>query len=89
MTIWKYPLTLTDVQDVRMPSGSEILTVQVQHASLCLWALVNQNAGRDAGEVRTIEIHGTGIIMSDEERRYIGTAQMAGGALVWHVFERL
>ena len=42
-TIWKYPLETVTNQTVRMPLGSKILTVQVQHAYPCLWAVVDEH----------------------------------------------
>lgn len=69
-----------------MPEGAEILTVQVQHEAPCIWAKVNLNA---PAETRLIEIFGTGHPMSETERRYIGSYQSRGGALVFHVFEEV
>lgn len=86
MTIYKYPIEITDCQKVRMPFNAEILTAQMQGDTLCLWANVEEHASL---EERTIEVFGTGHPMSYENRRYIGTTQMHGGALVWHVFERV
>lgn len=40
-TIYKYPLDVTDVQEIKLPVGAEILTVQAQNGTLCLWALVD------------------------------------------------
>jgi len=84
-TIWKYPLEATDTQNVMMPEGAEILSAQMQGNMLCLWALVNPAA---PNQRREIEVIGTGHPMPDAKRRYISTAQMHGGALVWHIFER-
>ncbi len=86
-TIWKYPLLVTDRQDVRMPLNAAILSVQMQGETLCLWALVNPVAPL---VLRTFEVFGTGhpIAHSDEIRKYIGTVQSPGRSLVWHVFER-
>lgn len=82
--IYKYPIEITDVQNVMLPFGAEILCVQFQQEQLCLWAIVNDNTP----EPRTIYIFGTGHDMDDTPRRYIGTVQQHGGALIWHVFER-
>lgn len=79
--IYKYPLTVTDNQTVPMPKGAEILTVQVQGGTPCLWAMVDL---REPEEDRRILTYGTGHIV-DLEGRYIGTYQMS--ALVFHVFE--
>lgn len=83
-TIWKFPLELTDDQIVMMPDEAEILTVQIQELSLCLWALVDPRLPMLR---RKIEIIGTGNPAIDRERKYISTVQMADGALVWHFFE--
>ena len=85
-TIYKYPLSITDVQTIWMPSGAKILSVQEQRDTLCLWAAVD----RDNIEApRTILIVGTGNPMPYTCNDFIGTVQTNGGALVWHVFERL
>jgi hypothetical protein len=85
-TIWKYPLALTDTQNVMMPEGAEILTAQIQdRTGLCLWALVNSDAPKQR---REIEVLGTGNHVPEAKRRYISTVQMVGGTLVWHIFER-
>lgn len=84
-TIWKFPLRVADTQQVSVPRGAQILSAQVQHGALCLWALVEPDEPR---EDRTIVIVGTGNQAPIMTRlRHIGTAQMAGGSLVWHVFE--
>lgn len=85
ITIWKYPLDLTDTQNVMMPKSAKILTAQVQGDSLCLWALVNPDAPKQR---RKIEILGTVNPAPDVNRRYISTVQMIGGSVVWHIFER-
>jgi len=85
-TIWKFPLAITDRQTVTMPEGARILNAQMQGQTLCLWALVNPAA---PGKDREIEVLGTGNPAPDENRCYISTTQMHGGALVWHVFEIL
>ncbi len=86
-TIWKFELKITDTQDVKMPSGTKILSVQNQNNKACLWGLLVPNGNN---ELRTIEIFGTGSIIPYDggvERVFIGTIQ--DGTLVWHVFERI
>lgn len=86
-TIWKYELNGNDRQVFNMPRGAEILTVQVQAGKPCIWALGDPNVGLKG---RLIELVGTGHqIINDngDERKYIGTYQLSGGALVVHVFE--
>ena len=88
-TIWKFILPIDGKSVVSMPTNSEILTVQMQGADICIWALVYPEHGKVE---RTFEVFGTGHpIHSDMgiERKYIGTIQMYGGDLVYHIFERL
>jgi hypothetical protein len=87
-TIWKFEVALVSPQQVPMPNGTEILTVQTQGETGCLWALVDTEA--DSTDMRTFEVFGTGQIIHEDmgiERKYIGTFQVR--PFVWHVFERL
>jgi len=86
--IWKYQLIVTDRQEIKMPAGAEILTVQTQDGRPCLWALVAPNKTETT---RIIETFGTGHEVNYFDttvREYIGTYQLEGGQLVFHVFER-
>jgi hypothetical protein len=82
MKIFKYPLTLTDKQTILLPIGAELLTIQNQNGSLCLWASVDEKAFLEA---RTFAIYGTGNPLPESIGRYISTVQMDG--FVWHIFE--
>ena len=91
MTIHKYPLRVTDTQEIPMPFGAEILCVQVQHGTPCLWAIVKPSKLNPL-QPKTIEVYGTGHDMPQDmgiNRKYIGTFQMNSGSLVFHVFERV
>ena len=83
-TIHKYPLKVKDVQLIEMPAHAEILCVQIQIGIPCLWAKVNPNYGTES---RAIYIHGTGHTCDPRAKKYIGTFQLSGGTLVFHVFE--
>jgi hypothetical protein len=83
MTIHKYPISTADVQQIPMPSGARILTVQVQNAWPFLWALVDPEQPLENREIRIV---GTGH-PADGLTDYIGTVQISGGQLVFHVFE--
>lgn len=88
-TIWKFELEVADKQFIRMPKEAELLSVQTQNETPCLWALVNPN---NATEERCFEVFGTGHTMHCDigiDRKYIGTFQMQNGGLVFHLFERL
>ena len=86
-TIWKYPLKVTDGQNISFPKGAEFLDIQVQNGEVYLWALVDPEADT---ETRFIEIFGTGhpvVYDMGVSREYISTFQMKGGQLVFHAFE--
>lgn len=83
-SIGKFPLEVTDVQQIEMPNGAEILTIQTQDEIPCIWALVDINAPK---KKIAFEIFGTGHnVPENAERRYVGTFQMRKGALVFHCF---
>lgn len=87
--IWKFELIPDDYQIVLIPAGAVLLTVQVQGNNICLWGEVETTAEK---QERIIEIFGTGHKMpggDDIKRKYISTFQLHGGALVFHVFERI
>lgn len=51
-----------------------------------LWAL--DNGGEHEAVARDFQVFGTGHVLPDEPVTYRGTAIVASGALVWHLFER-
>ena len=86
LTIWKYPIPVQDNIQVEMPKGARVLTVQMQMDVPYVWALVNPQAEK---EIRTFRLVGTGHeIRHSDKLTYIGTFQLEGGALVFHLFER-
>ena len=83
--IFKYPIMPDDQQTVLMPDGAVILTVQCQHDFPCIWALVDDTK---PGKLRKIAMVGTGRPCDHlESAAYIGTFQIRGGTLVFHVFD--
>lgn len=83
--IFKYQLETTDVQQVEIQQGAEILCVQTQNEKPCIWALVTPENDKVK---RTFEIFGTGFSVPENGiRSYIGTYQLNDGALVFHCFE--
>lgn len=82
--VWKYELKSV-LSDLHMPVGAEILTVQLQHDQICLWAKVNVNAPKVK---RTFQMIGTDHVIADDRVTYIGTVQLVDGNLVFHIFER-
>ncbi len=84
-TIYKYPIEIDDEVIVQIPEGGKILAVQEQHGIVCLWALVDT---LDPLTERKFYVRGTGHSCAGlEETKYVGTFQLNGGALVFHLFE--
>lgn len=84
-TIWKYTIdpktTVTP-----MKAGAIILYAREQGNDVCVWAIVNPET---EDEPRRIKVYGTGwgIDTVSVSRRYLGSAHLEGGALIFHVFE--
>lgn len=86
MKIYKYTLSVTDLQVLSLPEGARLLTVQTQHGRPQLWALVNEKASMT--KHRKFATYGTGNPMPDgDPGNYIGTYQLNDATLVFHVFE--
>jgi hypothetical protein len=83
-TIFKYPLKVTDVQTVEMHRNAQILTVQVQGETPCIWALVDTEEQMWRYEFKTYD---TGGFMGASHGSYVGTYQLAEGRLVYHIFK--
>lgn len=83
--IFKYRLEVADEQEIELPSGARILTVQTQQGTPCLWAIVDDE---DVASKRRIRVVGTGHpIRNISNLSYVGTFQLMSGNLVFHVFE--
>lgn len=86
-TVYKYQLSQNRETQVELPKGAEILKVDVQNDTICLWAKVNPDKKKK--EARTFEVFGTGHPMPDFERRFLNTFFVQGGTYVFHAFERI
>jgi len=99
-TIWKFQFKIDDEVEIEMPIGARILHVGTQGderqtalPSPFLWAMVESTAKKHR---RKFLIFGTGHELPrlpiDEplpnDLQHIGTFQMRGGLLVWHMFEK-
>ena len=84
--IYKYSIPINDEFDMNLPKGIAILSFQCQRDVPFIWALVDPDA---LLEKRSFRLVGTGhpINMESNFLHFIGTVQMAGGQLVWHLFE--
>jgi len=83
-TIYKY-LIDPAFDSFEMPKGAQVLTVQTQGNKPHIWALVDVD--QKEVEVRKFVTYGTGHLMPNDPGQYIGTFQLNGGALVFHLFE--
>lgn len=97
LSIWKYELQVTDEQTIDLPASARILCVDTQGGGgsefgyfgqrICLWALVNPS---DVKRPVTFRLFGTGHQVPEEFSAapwyYVGTIQLRGGALIFHVF---
>lgn len=82
-SIWKWALDVQDGFSIRMPFGAALLTVAIQADVPCIWALVDPS---HPFVERHIRIYGTGHPIELEEP-YVGSFQLLGGSLVFHVFD--
>jgi len=81
-TIWKTELQSMLVQDIMVPVGAEFLCAREQFDKICVWYRCDPNASK---EPRKIAIVGTGH-SAPFDGRYLGTASLSGGSLMFHVF---
>jgi hypothetical protein len=84
MTIWKFPIETTDLQSIAIPAGSVLLSFQIQRGQPCMWAQCDPASPL---EQRLIAVYGTGHPLPSKPGKYVGTYQLSGGALVFHVFD--
>lgn len=83
--IFKYQLQINDLQNLNLPVGAKILSVQAQRGIPCLWALVDDSE-KEYSDVK-VSMYGTGHPISENElknKMFAGTIQIEG--LVLHVF---
>lgn len=84
-TIHKHTLRAADEQKLTLGRGAEVLSVQAQHGNIQVWVT---HGGAAGSAVRTFWIKGTGNPCDDvpDDATFLGTVQLANGALVFHVF---
>lgn len=82
--VLKFPLELKDVQQIRMPVGTEVVHVHEQHGVPTLWA--ETPAPADPGYERTFRLIPTGgTVEAAWGAMYLGTVRIDW--TVWHVYE--
>ncbi len=88
LTVYKYEVPADDNFTLEMPAGAQCLSVQAQYEKPFLWALVDPGARKTKRQFR---LAGTGHAIAHDSAalRFIGTAALHGGALIFHLFEVL
>ena len=83
-TVWKYEIGREgrEGRDLDVPKGAKFLDAQIQNGVLCLWALVDPDAGSQGIRVNIL---GTGWQVDEIAGEYLATVQ-PGGGLVFHIF---
>jgi hypothetical protein len=82
VTIWKAVIARDDYS-FDAPKGAELLTAREQGRDICVWFRCDPTEPKEA---RRVEVSGTGWDNAPTGR-YVGSAHLDGGALVFHVFE--
>jgi hypothetical protein len=82
-TIWKFPV-MPGAFTIGLPRGAEVLAAQAQDGEAMAWAVVDPAA---PVEQRRFIAAGTGHPLPDGPLKHLGTFQLDGGALVFHLFE--
>jgi hypothetical protein len=101
-TVWKVMLPKNDTFDLELPLGAEILAFAAQYEEPCIWMLVDpeekkteKRSFRLAGTGHKIKVPEAkppiGIsgrsTVETPTMAHIGTCQLAGGSLIFHLFE--
>ncbi len=86
MKIFKYTVPVSDDDTVMMPQGADVLSVQTQNGVPVMWAVVDEKAKPLVPH--RFYVRGTGHNMGTAiGHRFIGTFQLSGGSLVFHLFD--
>ena len=86
-TIYKYViLDAVGVHDeLTLPIGSKLLSVESQGMTVVLYAQIDTE--RKSTEQYELFMYGTGhLVHHYRTAKFLGTAKMNDGALMWHVF---
>lgn len=79
--MWKYNLTVGELNTISVPQNSELKTIQLQNGFPCVWLEVETKNDRCE---RMYKFFPTGVDI-DEPAHYKGTIQL--GWTVWHLYE--
>lgn len=81
-TIWKYPIQITDVQQIKFPGNTRPLYAGLDPSGIpCIWCQVDDQA---VGRIEDVYVVGTGNPIPSAASLYIGS--FVQGPFVWHVY---
>jgi len=81
-TVYKYHIQITDIQEIDMPFGAELLHAGLDPAGLpCVWAHVDN---LNTSESVKIAVTDTGSPMPEGDVEHVGS--FVDGSFVWHVW---
>lgn len=83
-TVHKQVLAITNFQRVDLPHHAVILCAKDQMEAVCIWYICDPEL---PSSTRIIRMFGTGHPVHEDTDKYLGTAFLNGGQLVFHVFE--
>lgn len=85
-TIHKVNLLEVDDQFITIPANSDIISVQTQGNNICIWYITSSLL---SNVHRRIIMYGTGhqIDRDMNNMQFLGTVQLYGCSIVFHVFE--
>lgn len=81
--VYKYTIEVAEFQVVDMPSQAKILSAQVQHGQIRLWALCDPAARI---KQRRVLMFGTGQPFNGLAQGFVYIDTVQVGVYVWHVF---
>ena len=82
--IFKYPLLALYKCEIMMPEGAKVICVQIQNDQPVIYALIDDTKPLRNRQFRIVR---TGHTIDFDMEGYIGTFQVLGGGLVFHIFE--
>lgn len=87
LAIWKTELKIEDLQTIKFPTGSRMLSFANQREIPCVWFMVDPGLTQPAIKCR-IRLIGTGhqTSMPLDQWTFLGTALFGDGALILHAF---
>jgi len=84
--MWKFSVPIANVFELEMPEGAIPLSCGVQKGQAVIWAAVDTTTEKK--ERHLFYLRGTGEDLPNlTATRFMGTFQMLGGDLIYHLFD--